>query len=159
MCTFACTYSLLLGVRAPFVSCLLTGAILPVFIHLPPVPSPQSPPTVPCNPEAQCLAATLTTHWTATCCVQSPHPASPSHPHPPTPHPHPAPIPKPPHFNPPTPALFLTTKPSAPRGWGTSVLLLTYQEWDYLLLCKARALTIPIWIFREIFCGFLEIIL
>lgn len=72
--TFACTHTPLLGVRAPPVSCPLTGAILPVFTHLPPLPLPTVPWTVPCNPEAQCLAATLTTHWTATCCVQSPPP-------------------------------------------------------------------------------------
>lgn len=72
MCVSARNHTPLLGVRAPSVSCPLTGAILPVFAHLPPHP---------CNPEAQCLAATLTTHWTVTCCVQScPHP-------PPTPHP------------------------------------------------------------------------
>lgn len=107
LCAHICVYThtLLLGVRAPPVSCPLTGAILPVFTHLPPPPLPTVPWTVPCNPEAQCLTATLTTHWTATCCVQSPPPPPLLLYAPPSP---PCSNPK---ATPPTPALLQTTSP------------------------------------------------
>ena len=61
-CGCRCAHLRALGVRAPSVSCPITSAILPVFTHLPPPALPALPSTVPCNPEAQCLAATLTTH-------------------------------------------------------------------------------------------------
>lgn len=96
-CVHTHTHTLLLGVRAPFLSCPLTGAILPVFTHLPPLPLPAVPSTVPCNPEAQCLAATLTTHWTATCCLQNPTPPPPSPPPPLNPTHSPIPNKSPPH--------------------------------------------------------------
>lgn len=147
VCTLTHTQSLLLRIWALSVNCPLTGAILPVFTHLPPLPLPTVPSTVPCNPEAQCLAANLTTHWTATCCAQGPSPPL-FHPRP-----HPAPNQK---TNPPRHAtlahqplaLLLTTSSLAPYCWDTTVLLWTIYIGIIFFLCKTR-LTVPICLLFE----------
>lgn len=83
-----------LGVRAPSVSCPLTGAILPVFTHLPPPPLP----TLPSNSPLQSRGPVLGSHpdHTLNChllCAESP----PAVPPPPSSDPKPTP---PPHATP-----------------------------------------------------------
>lgn len=139
VCTLVCTQTPLLVGRAPSVSCPLTGAILPVFTHLPHLSLPTVPSTVPCNPEAQCLAATLTTHWTATCCAQS-HPPNTTTTTPAVPPPSPPSSdskthPTPPcHTSSPTPCL--ASNHICPCSTQLSHrCFLNYLQWNYLFLC------------------------
>lgn len=132
------------GVWAPrSVSCPLTGAILPVSLIFLCCLSPQSLQQSPCNPEAQCLAATLTTQRTATCCVQSPHPSNATITTTITLLFRPCWIPKPPELsNPCLTSNHISLCSTWPRHYCSSLNKLL---WNYLCLCMGRALTISIW--------------